>query len=304
MIALDFENIEELKQIHSDAVVDYVMTKLPERDIIALYQRIRALPHIGTYPIKWDGKDISWIKHFILADLDILKDWVENHADKLRFGTFKKLYKDKFSNGENMFVDSAKTYNAYTLFDKMGIKVCPYCEDEFIEKVTIGEKFKRTMEFDHFYPKGENEYPGLAMCFYNLIPSCIKCNRLKMTNRISANPYSPDIENLTRLYPDLQVGINFESITESECVISFHAQGDMMLNVENLALELRYKQHKTEVFQLLSKKQRYPLEKLEEMKRSGFGTIETLIVDLFGNPRREAKGKELHTKMKEDLIGY
>lgn len=78
----------------------------------------------------------------------------------------------------------------------------------------------------------------------------------------------------------------------------------MILNVKNLALEQRYEQHKMEVYLLLSKKQRYPLEKLEEMERSGFGTIETLTVDLFGKPRKEAKGKELRTKMKEDLIGY
>lgn len=54
----------------------------------------------------------------------------------------------------------------------------------------------------------------------------------------------------------------------------------------------------------MSKKQRYPLEKLKEMERSGFGTVETLTVDFFGKPRKEAKGKELRTKMKEDLIGY
>ncbi len=304
MIALDFENIEDLKRLHSDAVVDYVTTKLSSEDIAVLYRCITALPHIGHYPNEWEGKDTSWLNRFILADLDTLKDWVENYADKLKFDTFKKLYKTKFSNGKDKYVDSANTYNSYTLFDRMGIKVCPYCEDEYIEEVTIDDKSRRTMEFDHFYPKGEKDYPGLAMCFYNLIPSCIKCNRLKMANPISANPYFPGIENLTRLYPDLPVGINFESITETECRVGFHAQGDMILNEKNLALEQRYEQHKAEAYQLLSKKQRYPKEKIEEMERAGFGTYATIIVDLFGKPRSEAKGKELHTKMKEDLIGY
>lgn len=304
MIALDFDNIDELKKLHSDAVIDYVKTKLSLKNIAALYQQIRLLPNIGLYPTKWDKKDYSWLKKFILADLNTLKDWVENHADKLKFDTFKKLYKTKFSNGKETYVDSENTYNSYTLFNKMGIKVCPYCEDEYIEEVVIDGRSKRTMEFDHFYPKGEDKYPGLAMCFYNLIPSCIKCNKLKMTNPISANPYSPNIESLTRLYPDLPVGINFETVTESECRISFHAQGDMILNVKNLALEQRYEQHKADVFQLLSKKQRYPLEKLKEMERSGFGTVERLTVDLFGKPRNKARGKELRTKMKEDLIGY
>lgn len=304
MIALDFENIEELKKLHSDAVIDYVTTKLSSGNIAILYRNITALPHIGHYPNEWDRKDTSWLNRFILADLDTLKDWAKNHADKLRFDTFKKLYETKFSKGKTTYVDSANTYNSYTLFNRMGIKVCPYCEDEHLEEVVINGKSRRTMEFDHFYPKGEKEYPGLAMCFYNLIPSGIECNRLKMANPIGANPYSPYIETLTRLYPDLPVGINFESITETECKLCFHAQGDMILNGKNLALEQRYEQYKAEVYQLLGKKQRYPKEKIEEMVRAGFGTYATIIVDLFGKPRSEAKGKELHTKMKEDLIGY
>lgn len=36
----------------------------------------------------------------------------------------------------------------------------------------------------------------------------------------------------------------------------------------------------------------------------GLGTIEGLRLSLFGKPRSEASGTELHTKMKEDLIGY
>ena len=55
---------------------------------------------------------------------------------------------------------------------------------------------------------------------------------------------------------------------------------------------------------LLRKKQQYPDEKLEELERLGFGKIKQLKQDLFGLPRYMAKGKELHTKMKEDLIGY
>lgn len=49
----------------------------------------------------------------------------------------------------------------------MNLKVCPYCEHEFLDvvEVTQGTQTKRTMEFDHFYPKGSDEYPALAMCF-------------------------------------------------------------------------------------------------------------------------------------------
>jgi hypothetical protein len=99
----------------------------------------------------------------------------------------------------------------------MNIKVCPYCEHEFLDIVTVkfGTQIKRTIEFDHFYPKGDDEYPGLAMCYYNLIPSCKPCNQLKMINPVAANPYHPSIEKMTYLFPDLPLGINMNG----ECVL-------------------------------------------------------------------------------------
>ena len=45
-------------------------------------------------------------------------------------------------------------------------------------------------------------------------------------------------------------------------------------------------------------------EKLAEMERMGFGAVEELKRSFCGKPRSEALGTELHTKMKEDLIGY
>lgn len=34
------------------------------------------------------------------------------------------------------------------------------------------------------------------------------------------------------------------------------------------------------------------------------GTVSKLTIEIFGKPRDEAGGSELHTKMKYDLIGY
>lgn len=305
MIALEFDNIEELKRMHYEAVKDYITSHLSSDAVEALYEEIMTLPHIGCSNGKIDSKDFSWLEHFILAAPEILEDWSDNHARKLKFKVFKKLYETRFSNGADNYVDSARTYNSYVLFRKMGVKVCPYCEHEYIQALEIHSRPRRTMEFDHFYPKGDNDYPGLAMCFYNLIPSCISCNRLKMSNRIGMNPYQSDIEHYTRLFPDLPIGINMESVVdESACAVHFHAKGDMKSNVDILGLEQRYEPLSSDVYKLLKNKQDYSMDKLEELERAGFGTKESFMRAIFGKPRSEAKGKELHTKMKEDLIGY
>lgn len=188
----------------------------------------------------------------------------------------------------------------------MNLKVCPYCEHEFLDVVEVlqGTQTKRTIEFDHFYPKGSDEYPALAMCFYNLIPSCKSCNQLKMTNPVAANPYEANIENLSYFYSNQLIGVNYTAVSETDFTIGLHTEGNMVVNQDTLGLEQRYQSLNSTACQLLKNKQNFDDDKLAEMERMGFGTVEELKCSFFGKPRSEALGTELHTKMKEDLIGY
>lgn len=306
MIALSFPNIEELQRMHSEAIEDYVRQSIPEPDRRKLYTCISKLPGFEQYDPNDEhySSDYAWLRRFILADILTLRDWATNHADKLRFGYFKDLYLNRFAKGADHFVDTGRSYNAYTLFDAMNIRVCPYCEHEYLAHVRVEERDRRTMQFDHFYPKDDALYPGLAMCFYNLIPCCSSCNTLKLTQAIAANPYDADIETLTSLHPDIMPGVNIETLSNDDCAIDFHASGSMVVNERVLALEQRYDVLKPEVRDLLRKKQQFSEEKLEELERMGLFSKEQLKRDLFGAPRAEAKGQELHTKMKHDLISY
>lgn len=243
MIRLDFPNLQTLEDLHYNAVLDYVAHAMRSADIDEVYDNIRHLSVGNTFPQARDGNDFCWLRQFILADVDTLKDFINNSPKYLKFRQFKKLYLNRFSRSPETFVDSAGTYNAYTLFDAMDIKVCPYCENEFLVGIDSGGRKRRLMEFDHFYPKGDNEYPALAICFFNLIPSCLSCNRTKMTNALSANPYDPSIESQTSIYPDIMssIGINYETVTDGQCEVSFHATGDMVANEATLSLEQRYR---------------------------------------------------------------
>lgn len=308
MIRLSFGNIEALKQMHYEAVKNYVCETMCAEWRKDFYCHVIELSGFEAYDRIYDRErdTYDWLKQFLLADCETLSYWVENQADRLKFSYMKRLYRNRFSKSPNNYVDKEATYNAYTLFKEMNIKVCPYCEHEFLDvvKVCRGLQTKRTIEFDHFYPKGDSEYPGLAMCFYNLIPSCKSCNHLKMINPVAATPYSIDIEKLTNLYPDIPIGVNMNDLSEGDCKVRINPMGTMIVNESTLALEQRYDSQTSTVYRLLKSKQDFNDDKLMELERLGLGDVNQLKRDVFGKPMNEARGFELHTKMKYDLIGY
>lgn len=74
------------------------------------------------------------------------------------------------------------------------------------------------------------------MCFYNLILSCKLCNQPKIINPVAANPYSPDIDNLS----DILIEINIEDLSEADYKIKINPIESMIVNESTLALEQRY----------------------------------------------------------------
>ena len=302
MIALNFPNINELTTLHYEAVKSYVENTMREAPKKSFHRSVLSLSGMENLS-ETDDTD-TWLKRFILASSKQLDKWATEEKDKLSFTEMKSLYLNRFSNSPTSFVDPEGKYNAYTLFAKMGIKVCPYCEHEFIDIIQKDGKERRTMEFDHFYPKGDDEYPGLAMCFFNLIPSCKPCNQLKLTSPTEASPYDPTIETLTWIYPDLELGVNMEDVSVAQCKPLLHPTDGMVVNNRTLGLEQKYANLALEVHRLLKNKQQFSEEKLKEMEAMGFGNLDDLRRGFFGTPKDEARWHELHTKMKFDLIGY
>lgn len=304
MLRFQFKDIEALKKLHYNAVEDYVK-RLSVDDQNRIYSCIRLLKSFEGYPPVRDVADYSWLKQFILADLAVLRDWVANQADKLRFMDFHSLYSTCFSNGIDKYVNAAGTYNAYTLIEKLGIHVCPYCDDEYLDVIDAKGKIKRTSEFDHFFPEGKTKYPALAMCFYNLVLSGQNCNGVKLQNLLGTSPYDEDIEEQTFLSPDIDPGRNMDSVDPVECKVLLHAQKGMQENEKVLGLKARYEHRYEEAYELLKRKQHYPIEKIEELVEDGFfpSVVEAFKI-LYGDPYNETKFKQIHRKMKKDLIGY
>ena len=65
-------------------------------------------------------------------------------------------------------------YSAYTLVKKLNVNTCPYCNRNYTITVDKTKRVTRP-DIDHFISQGKN--PLLGLSFYNLIPSCLVCNR-------------------------------------------------------------------------------------------------------------------------------
>lgn len=298
-IPYDEERLPAAERAHVDAIESYVSGRGHDYCQQLFTDVTRAMPYGKTFEETAACDDWGWLNDFILLDVEGLKR-LAAHPEKLRFDQFRKIYEQRFSNGSDNFVDRESSYNSFAFVSNLDVRICPYCDREYLETFERGGSQRKTLEIDHFFPK--SAYPALAMCFYNLVPSGHNCNRLKLDSEIDKNPYETDIESHTRLGVDLPIGVNMESVAVDECAIKFHPHKDMRRNVEILALEERYKDQKEEAHHLLKMKQQYPDDKLEEMVRLGF-------FDSMGEARRaifeEVPDSQYHPfrKMRHDLLG-
>ncbi len=301
-IPVDQSRLESAKEAHSNAVINYVKSQ-PMFYQKTLFDHInQLLPQAGDFVEFQKNNDWSWLKDFILADVATLTSLTGNKV-LLQFNEFKTIYSSKFCNGATVYVDSTTKYNAYTFCENLNVTVCPYCDEEYLDILRgDGKKTIRTLEIDHFYPK--SEYPALAMCFFNLVPSGQNCNGIKKTELLGMNPYEESIEKCTHLYPDFPVGINMDKLSVADCVIKFHPTGGMIQNVDKLRLEERYERHKGVAHKYITNLQFYTDEKIDELVKMGFlPSRDAAYRDLFDIPMPEDGEQRLLTKLRKDIVG-
>lgn len=130
-------------------------------------------------------KDYSEIKNFFFSP-------PQHHIElsKKKFNikkSTKKFFINKYKNGFRKRVASE-------IVEILGINTCPYCNKNFIDIYVNKSKEKKfNGDMDHYLTK--NKYPYLAICLYNLIPSCKSCNQEKGNNsddKLHFHPYRDD----------------------------------------------------------------------------------------------------------------
>ncbi len=229
---------------------------------------------------------------FLKEIIDEMEEVTKNsHRYKLLFYIFvERGYEKFFSQGKNK-----KNYSAYEFVEKLGLDTCPYCNRNYTFVVRKG---KLRPEIDHFYPK--TIYPYLAVNFFNLIPSCQTCNKIKSNNMNFdwINPY--DIESDSYKFTYIPNSIEF-AIVEKEKYnfesFEIELKGNES-NIELFKLKELYEQHKDVVVDLLIKKAYYPQSYIDELSKFGFSQDE-IYRYLFSNYKKE---DDLHKRPLSKLI--
>lgn len=93
---------------------------------------------------------------------------------------------------------------AHKLAKYLDCNVCVYCGRIYTNTVIKKGKCIIHPTFDHFFPK--NDYPLLALSFFNLIPSCYNCNcTTKGQNPVNSNttylhPYINSVDEINSCF--------------------------------------------------------------------------------------------------------
>jgi len=82
-------------------------------------------------------------------------------------------------------------------YNQLDIKSCVYCNRNYIFNLNENGHIKG--QIDHFYDKAS--YPYLAISFYNLIPSCAGCNKVKGSyNTYENSSVSPYMREESKIF--------------------------------------------------------------------------------------------------------
>ena len=181
-----------------------------------------------------------------------------------------------------MYEKFRSSVSSKNFIEKVNLKVCPYCNRNYIFNFRKNNKQESTAQLDHFIDKGT--YPYFALCLYNLIPSCSTCNQRKSAKDVLDepiyNPYSDNIHNHIKFsateilasdtldfFDEKRINISIEPKT-SDAKIDEHIE---TFNIEGL-----YNNHKDIVAELYQKRIIYSDEYIDELLESfGEGVFES-----------------------------
>ncbi len=250
--------------------------------------------------------------------------------------TFEKLIKAEypyikslveFIDNNSSFTQLTRTQNDYFLtlysrldkpwfINELNIKVCPYCNRNYIFNFLKANKKNATAQLDHFFDKGT--YPYLAVSMYNLVPSCSTCNQRKSTKKVDIfYPYLESFNDSVKFKYD---GIKSLSFFHNQKLdffedrrVMFHLEPQENADskkIENhikvFNLEPLYEEHKDVVSELLQKRVIYSDSYIDELFKQYEGTLFKNREDLLrlitcGYISDEEIGKRPLSKLIKDI---
>lgn len=201
---------------------------------------------------------------FIIGKIDNI-DYYENIFNQFNInGETEKFLKE--------VMDYSKIIKDKSIWsDGLNLKVCPYCNRQYIfEYKYKNEKKYVTYELDHFYSK--DKYFYLSCSFFNLVPSCRNCNKVKSNiDNEKIYPYKEQFGGLGKFVYDVDdISVfygsrNLEGLTIKINTVDSSMKTKIENSVELFHLEEVYNHHKDLVLDILFKHLKYNKSYIESL---------------------------------------
>lgn len=255
------------------------------------------------------------------------QEFIEKYKGVKEFEEIKKVLKEgkkslkdiksEMKGSVNNIIDECFKYKFITseqrhrLMYLIGLRVCPYCNMNYIVNYEhLGEK-KSTADLDHFY--SQSTYPEYSLCLFNFIPSCPICNsRFKLQSKMNVNehiyPYEDGFEGKAKF----KISNVVEAlVNEEKPAITLDIYNDdeskKVLNSSNIfKTEELYETMSNYAEELLMKSEIYNeqyIEQLFENNKELFKSTKEVKKLIFGEPLSEDEMLNISLgKLKMDLL--
>lgn len=179
------------------------------------------------------GSNFTQIKKILIGTPDILNNIVDEFENQFDYNIIYNTNGDSASlTTFGVELKNIFDYESYRSTDfcvetlhNLGYnlsKPCPYCNIDTIEvihytdNISNMDKEQALLDLDHFYPR--SRFPFLALSFFNLVPSCSKCNsreKRQMDFRITShfNPFITALDDYYEFKTDVPIIPNMDSDT-------------------------------------------------------------------------------------------
>jgi len=157
--------------------------KRPEVLLNNLIDRYKTVDKIQVLILKLIKNKIEVLKTLKPKEQAVLINKIQ--TKNLNHLFFKNGKATSFSNDivNALRYDELRESYAYKITDKLGLKVCPYCNAMLAITVNKQKNIKKArFQLDHYFPK--SRYPFLSISFFNLIPCCGNCNQSKSNSDV------------------------------------------------------------------------------------------------------------------------
>jgi hypothetical protein len=214
--------------------------------------------------------------------------------------TIKKVFKYK-----NWFdVKRKKRYEAYNLAENLDIPTCVYCNRMYTKTVSKINKLTRPT-FDHWFSK--DDYPLLALSFYNLIPSCNVCNSgIKGSDPFNLNTHFHPYYKSTLEHEKLSFKFSFEHKNYATFSFKIHSDNHFSeTSTEAFKLKEIYAAHEDEINDLRTIRDNYSETYLKMLRANILKNVsdEEIYRLAFGTYfEEEYFDRRPLSKMKKDIL--